>query len=285
MGEVTKGGTLDRREVVSRLLADRKDLLVVTGLGSASYDVMAAGDHDNNYYLWAAMGSAAMVGLGLANAKPTHSVLVDHRRRRDADGLRRAGHDRSAKPAESDDRRSRQRAFRRDGHAGQPRRTRHQPRPGCRSCGFSWTSEISDMAGVDDLRERLSTRDGVKLATIKIQAENLPRVLPPRDGVYIKNRFRAALGHRRSDSGRDETMADLVRFRNFVNGQSRESASGHWLVSTNPYTGAEWAEVPHCGVDDVNDAIEAAHQDVYERTVGDAQWPPPAGNCCCASPT
>jgi hypothetical protein len=68
MGEVMKGGTLDRRDVVSRLLADRKDLLVVTGLGSASYDVMAAGDHDNNYYLWAAMGSAAMVGLGLATS-------------------------------------------------------------------------------------------------------------------------------------------------------------------------------------------------------------------------
>jgi hypothetical protein len=35
----------------------------------------------------------------------------------------------------------------------------------------------------------------VKLATIKIRADNPPRVLPIRDGVYIKNRFRAALGH------------------------------------------------------------------------------------------
>ena len=56
---MSPGGTLDRRAVVSDLLQDRGDLLVVTGLGSPSYDVMAAGDHDLNYYLWAAMGSAA----------------------------------------------------------------------------------------------------------------------------------------------------------------------------------------------------------------------------------
>ena len=37
---------------------------------------MAAGDHDGNYYLWAAMGSAAMVGLGIATAQPDRPVLV-----------------------------------------------------------------------------------------------------------------------------------------------------------------------------------------------------------------
>jgi hypothetical protein len=63
------------------------------------------------------------------------------------------------------------------------------------SCGFGWTAEITDAAGVEDLRQRLSSRDAVKLATIKIKAENPPRVLPPRDGVHVKNRFRAALGH------------------------------------------------------------------------------------------
>jgi len=29
---------------------------------------------------------------------------------------------------------------------------------------------------------------------VLIAADDLPRVLPPRDGVHLKNRFRAALG-------------------------------------------------------------------------------------------
>ena len=35
---------LDRREAVARLLADRGELLVIAGLGSATYDCAAAGD-------------------------------------------------------------------------------------------------------------------------------------------------------------------------------------------------------------------------------------------------
>src|SRR3712207_2933956 len=68
--------SLDRREAVTALLKDRGDLLVVTGLGSPTYDVHAAGDHDGNYYLWGAMGGAALVGLGLAQARPDRMVLV-----------------------------------------------------------------------------------------------------------------------------------------------------------------------------------------------------------------
>src|SRR5215211_7748433 len=67
---------LDRREFVKKLLADRGDMLVVTGLGSPSYDVAAVGDDPRNFYLWAAMGSAAMVGLGVALAQPRRRVLV-----------------------------------------------------------------------------------------------------------------------------------------------------------------------------------------------------------------
>src|ERR1700712_3139528 len=69
-------GTMDRREAVKTLLLDRKDLLVITGLGSPSYDVFAAGEHDGNFYLWGAMGGAVMVGLGLALAQPKRPVVV-----------------------------------------------------------------------------------------------------------------------------------------------------------------------------------------------------------------
>ena len=67
---------LERRDFVRRLLAERGDLLVVTGLGSPTYDVAAAGDHALNFYLWGAMGGAAMIGLGLALARPDRPVAV-----------------------------------------------------------------------------------------------------------------------------------------------------------------------------------------------------------------
>ena len=60
-------GTMDRREVVKTLLAKRGDALLVTGLGSSTYDA-GVYDHLNTFYLWGAMGSAAMIGLGLALA-------------------------------------------------------------------------------------------------------------------------------------------------------------------------------------------------------------------------
>lgn len=194
MGQV-KGGTLDRRAVVAKLLAGRKDLLVVTGLGSAAYDVMAAGDNDNNYYLWAAMGSAAMVGLGLAKAQPEKSVVVIT-----GDGEMLMGFGAIAtialqKPANLSI------VVLDNGHFGETGMQVSHAGRGidlervAETCGISWTAVIKDEAGVDDLKPRLSARDGTKFVTVKIKPENPPRVLPPRDGVYIKNRFRAALGH------------------------------------------------------------------------------------------
>ena len=73
---MSKANLLDRRAVVSSLLADRKDAIVVGGLGASTYDIAAAGDHDRNFYLWGAMGGAVMIGLGLALAQPKLPVVV-----------------------------------------------------------------------------------------------------------------------------------------------------------------------------------------------------------------
>src|SRR5262249_57703679 len=68
--------SLDRRAAVAALLKDRSELLVIAGLGSPAYDLHAAGDSDANFYLWGAMGGAALIGLGLAQAQPDRTVLA-----------------------------------------------------------------------------------------------------------------------------------------------------------------------------------------------------------------
>ncbi len=55
-------------------------------------------------------------------------------------------------------------------------------------------------------------------------------------------------------------MTSLTRFYNVVGGRSRESETGRWCASTNPYTGQDWAETPHCGPADVDAAVDAAHK-------------------------
>src|SRR5690348_18224926 len=69
--------SLDRRTAMAVLVKDRGDnLLVVPGLGSTTWDLAAAGDDPRNFYLWGAMGGAAMIGLGLALAQPDKTVAV-----------------------------------------------------------------------------------------------------------------------------------------------------------------------------------------------------------------
>ena len=67
--ERAKSYPLRRREVVARLLADRGDRLVVTGLGATSWDAAAAGDHPLTFPLWGAMGGTVSMALGLALAQ------------------------------------------------------------------------------------------------------------------------------------------------------------------------------------------------------------------------
>jgi phosphonopyruvate decarboxylase len=60
-----------------RLLRERlRDELVVASLGTPAFLLHAAGDRPGNFYMWAAMGMASSVGLGLAIARPERRVVV-----------------------------------------------------------------------------------------------------------------------------------------------------------------------------------------------------------------
>jgi thiamine pyrophosphate-dependent acetolactate synthase large subunit-like protein len=187
-------GGLDRREAVKSLLADRKDVLVVTGLGSATYDVAAAGDHELNFYLWGAMGGAAMIGMGLALARPERPVLVitgDGEQLMGMGALATIGVQRPPNLSI---------VVLDNGHYGETGMQRSHTSAGvdlaavATACGFGWTMQVDRAEQIADLRARVTRREGTGFATVRIAANDPPRVLPSRDGVEIKNRFRRALG-------------------------------------------------------------------------------------------
>ena len=62
------------------------------------------------------------------------------------------------------------------------------------ACGFGWTLDIGEMEALAPLGKRIEAMEGCGLARINVRAEEVPRALPSRDGVWLKNRFRSALG-------------------------------------------------------------------------------------------
>jgi hypothetical protein len=63
-----------------------------------------------------------------------------------------------------------------------------------RACGIDSVFDITDDAALNAFVVRLAQFEGSIFARIAIQADEPPRVLPSRDGVHLKNRFRRTLG-------------------------------------------------------------------------------------------
>ena len=188
-------GTLDRRAAVKALLSDRGDLLVISGLGSSSYDVFDAGEHPGNFYIGGAMGGAAMVGLGLALAQPKRPVLVITGDGEQLMGIGSLLTIATKQPGNLSI------AVLDNGHFGETGMQLSHSGLGAKleviasGAGIRNVSDIADMAGIE--RFRNSLRDlggGPRLARIRIAAGEVERALPPRDGTYLKNRFRGHLG-------------------------------------------------------------------------------------------
>jgi phosphonopyruvate decarboxylase len=194
MGKTAAGPRVERRAFVSRLLAAAPDALVITGLGSAAYDVFAAGDRDRNYYLWGAMGGASSIGLGLALAQPNQSVLVITG---DGEQLMGIG---SLATIGAKQPRNLSIVVLDNGHFGETGMQRSHTSLGtdlvavAQGFGIEDAFAVGSLEGSDDIARRICARSGTVFAQVLISADEPPRALPPRDGPYIKNRFRAALG-------------------------------------------------------------------------------------------
>jgi thiamine pyrophosphate-dependent acetolactate synthase large subunit-like protein len=190
---------LRRREVVARLVADRgellvgAELLVVGGLGAPSWDLTAAGDHPLTFPLWGAMGGAAMIGLGLALARPTRRVLVVT-----GDGEMLMGLGSLATIAVQAPANLAVVVLDNERYGETGMQATHTAGPTdlaavAVGAGIPVVGDIFDQAQLEAALPRIRAEPGPVFFNIKVRAEELPLVLPPKDGVRLKDRFRAAL--------------------------------------------------------------------------------------------
>ena len=193
MAKGAKSHLLDRRAVVRTLVAGRRDTLVVSGLGSTTYDLAAAGDDPRYFYLWGAMGSATLIGLGLALAQPKLRVLVvtgDGEMLMGLGGLATIGVQKPSNLAIA--------VIDNDRYAETGLQKTHTAH-GFDLCGVATAAGFRAVVHVDDAASLkravplLRHSAGPVFAVIKVSPDRPPFVLPSRDGVELKNRFRAAV--------------------------------------------------------------------------------------------
>jgi thiamine pyrophosphate-dependent acetolactate synthase large subunit-like protein len=194
---MTKTNLLERRSVVSALLAARGNAIVVGGLGASTYDIAAAGDHDRNFYLWGAMGGAVMIGLGVALAQPEVPVVVIT-----GDGELLMGMGSLATVGLQSPGNLTIVALDNECYGETGGQASHTAGAAdfvgiAKSCGIPDAEALTTMAEVEAFAPSLQdVSSGPRFASIKIDAANLERVLANRDGTFLVARIRRSLGFR-----------------------------------------------------------------------------------------
>jgi len=192
---MSKANLLDRRAVVKSLLADRKDALVVGGLGATTYDLAAAGDHARNFSLWGAMGGAVMIGLGLALAQPKLPVVVitgDGEMLMGMGSLATVG---LQKPANLTIVVLDNECYGETGGQVSHTQAAADLVGVAKACGIEDSRTLQTMGEIEAYAKGLQDiTAGPRFANVKIDSTEAERVLSNRDGMFIITRFRGALG-------------------------------------------------------------------------------------------
>ena len=187
--------SLQRRDVVGALLRQRGDALVVASLGNPCYDVMAQGDRPDNFYVWGAMGGTVPLALGLALAQPGRRVLAVV-----GDGEMMMGLGSLATVAVQRPRNLSIVVVDNEHYAETGMQRAHTGRgvdlvAVARAVGFG-QAHLARTAAEFDQRIALLVGNApgeLAFVAVKVGTEPAPMALPPRDGPYLRSRFREHL--------------------------------------------------------------------------------------------
>ena len=183
-----------RRPFVAELLRHRGNALIVTGLGSPTWDCFAAGDSPEYLYSWGGMGLAVPTALGLALAQPGRRVVAIT-----GDGEMMMG---LGSLAVVGDQAPKNLAVlvldnEKFGETGRQRGLtagRTDITAVAKGCGFRATMTVTEQGAAAELAQLLFKKPGPVLGVAKIAVTQDPWALPEKDGATIGHRFRTALG-------------------------------------------------------------------------------------------
>ena len=176
------------------LLKSGESTSAVSGLGSPTYDVAAVSPSDRNFYLWGAMGGAAMMGFGLALARPERQVIVitgDGEALMGMGALATIG---ASKPGNLTI------VVLDNEHYGETGMQQSHLGMGvdlsavANACGLAQACLVTTDAELKSIIDTFHETGSTKFVQIKVDPETPPRVMPTRDAVENKFTFRRSLG-------------------------------------------------------------------------------------------
>lgn len=191
---MNKDKRLSRRDVVKQILSLRTDELVISSLGNPTYDVAAAGDHSNNFYLWGAMGGATMLAYGVAIAQPNRRVIVFA-----GDGEMMMGLGSLVTIACDNPKNLTIVVLDNEKYAETGMQKGHSGRGAdltiiAKGAGIKNARTVKTESDLSSFINEHKNSKELEFVNIKVSSSTPSLVVPPRDGAYLRGRFMESLG-------------------------------------------------------------------------------------------
>jgi thiamine pyrophosphate-dependent acetolactate synthase large subunit-like protein len=185
---------IHRRPFIAELMRHRDGALIIPGLGSATWDLSAAGDSPEYLYSWGGMGLALPTAIGLAIAQPQKRVVVVTGDGELLMGIGALGVAADQAPANLAilvlDNEHFGETGRQTGLTG----AKTDLIAVAKGFGFNHTMLVTGQGQMTALAELLFKAPGPCFAVAKIALSHDPWSLPEKDGAAIAHRFRVAVG-------------------------------------------------------------------------------------------